>query len=585
MRSTLLLLALIAAPAAAQRAPLEALPDNTSGAPMPYEQAAVDVTYYDLALAIRPADSTIAGTLTAHLRVVHPTDALVFDLDAPLAVSSVERLAWRGAHAAHDSTGMLVVVPGAWTREPLDFERRPQSLRIALGGTAQPGENVVVAIAYAGAPRVAPRPPWVGGFTWARAAGGQPWVGVSVQGEGADAWWPTKDHPSDKADSVTVALTVPEGLTGVANGRLRSHRSNEDGTDTFVWHVSNPISNYGVSAYVAPYERVDATFASITGESVPVVFWVLPERADDARRQLPEFIDHLAFLQRTFGPYPFRRDGYQVVHSPYLGMEHQSAIAYGDEFDSGPRGFDWLHFHELAHEWWANLVTAPDWRDFWIHESLAEYAEALYAGELAARAGADSMAAYRGYLDEYFLPRLQNVAPVAPTEPRATTQMYFLPDGQFNGDIYFKGAMFFHTLRWMLGDEAFFDALRRLAYPEPAQENAAGCEACRFVSTSDVQATFERAYGRSLAGVFAIYLRQPALPTLEVERAGAETRLRWLYPTDALPAGAAFDVPVEVEVDGRRVRVEMPGGEGSLTVPARAEFAVDPDRWLLRGEG
>jgi aminopeptidase N len=265
-------------------------------------------------------------------------------------------------------------------------------------------------------------------------------------------------------------------------------------------------------------------------------------------------------------------------------MEHQNAIAYGDEFDSSPRGFDWLHFHELAHEWWANQLTAPDWRDFWIHESFAEYAEALYAEERARRRGDDPMAAYNAYLDRYFRPRLQNVAPVAPTGPRSTTQMYFLPDGQFNGDIYFKGAMFLHTLRWMLGDEAFMRALRRITYPDPATETSLDCDACRFVTTDDVQAAFEAEAGRDLSGVFAVYLRQPVLPRLEVDEAGGETILRWQYPTHILPAGAEFDVPVEVEVGGRRVRVAMAGGEGMVTVPAGAEVVVDPARWVLRSE-
>ena len=561
MRLLLLAALFAAAPALAQRAPLDRLPDNTSGAPMPPEQAAVDITSYHLDLAVYPDAREIDGALTARLRIVHPTPELVFDLDAPLRVLSVRDAA----------TGV-----------GLPFERDSATVRIRLGRTYQPGEPAAVRIAYRGQPRVATRPPWVGGFTWAETADGRPWVGVSVQGEGADVWWPTKDHPSDEADSVTVRLTVPPGLAGVANGRLRAVTERENGETTYEWHVSNPISNYGVSAYVAPYVRLDTTFASVTGEAVPVTFWVLPERRADAARQLPEFLDHLAFLERTFGPYPFRRDGYQIVHAPYLGMEHQSAIAYGDAFDSSPRGFDWLHFHELAHEWWANLLTAADWRDFWVHESFAEYAEALYAGDLARRRGDDPRAAYRAYLDEHFRPRLQNVAPVAPAGPRATTQMYFLPDGQFNGDIYFKGAMVLHTLRWTLGEEAFARALRELPYPDAEAARAPGCEACRFVSTADVVAAFERAAGRELDGVFEVYLRQPALPRLVTERTAEGLALRWEAPGGALPPGTAFDVPVEVEAAGRRVRVAMPEGEGFLPLQPAAAYTVDPDGWLLR---
>ncbi len=545
---------------------------NTSGGPLRGEQAAVDVSYYDLDLAIRPADSTIAGTLAAHLRIVHPTNVLLFDLDDALEVRAVE-----------------------WTAggTPLPFGREPGTVLISLGRTYQPGERVAVRIAYGGTPRVAPNPPWAGGFTWATTADGRPWVGVSCQGEGADLWWPTKDHPSDEPDSMRIALTVPAGLTAVANGRLRERRPNGDGTETFAWHVSHPINNYGVTAYVAPYVALDTAYTSTAGDVVPVAFHVLPERAADARRQLPQFLDHMAFLEATFGPYPFRRDGYKVIHAPYLGMEHQSAIAYGDDFTDNAAGFDWLHFHELAHEWWANLLTAADWRDFWIHEGFAEYAEALYAEHLAAARGEDAGAAYRAYLAP-MRGRILNRRPIAPLPARTTRQVYFSDDGAADNDIYYKGAWFLHTLRWTVGDVPFFAALRRLPYPDAALEagddsgggSGDGCAACRFVSTADVQAAFEAASGHSLAGLFDTYLRRPALPQLVAERNATGLVLRWLVPGGAppdgvLPDSAAFEVPVEVESEGRRYRVAMAGGAGVLPLPPGAGYRLDPDGWLL----
>lgn len=559
---------------------------NTSGGPLRWEQAAVDISYYDLDLEIWPADSTIVGVLSAHLRLVHPTDVLVFDLDDALDVQSVQ------------------LVPGAGAFGPLAFEREPGVLRIHLGRTYQPGEGVAVQIAYGGKPRVAPRPPWIGGFTWSRTADGQPWVGVSCQGEGADLWWPTKDHPSDEADSMRIALTVPAGLTAIANGRFierrfeeacqpnctvprgrsRGVRPSSEDTEMFVWHVSNPINNYGVSAYVAPYATLDTAFVSVTGERVPFAFHVLPERLEDARRQQGQFLDHLAFLEQTFGPYPFRRDGYKAIHAPYLGMEHQSAIAYGDDFSNNEFGFDWLHFHELAHEWWANLLTASDWRDFWVHEGFAEYAEALYAGHIAERRGDDGPAAYRAYLVGK-RPLINNADAIAPLPPQTTRQMYFDAEGGFDGDIYYKGAWFLHTLRWTVGDEAFFTALRRLTYPDSALEGRDDCAACRFVSTDDVRAAFEAASGLDLRGAFAAYLRQPALPRLVAERTADRLALRWEVPPGALLGNIAFEVPVEVEAAGVRHRVPMPGGVGTLALPPSADYRLDPDEWLLVADG
>src|SRR5690606_15939434 len=284
--------------------------------------------------------------------------------------------------------------------------------------------------------------------------------------------------------------------------------------------------------------------------------------------------------------YGFRRDGYNILHTPYLGMEHQSLIAYGDEFTDNEFGFDSLHFHELAHEWVANLVTASDWRDMWVHEGFAEYREAPYAAELARRAGEDAHGAYRQYLVTKMRHRINNARPVAPYQPTNSHGVYFGENARADGDIYFKGAWILHTLRWLLGDEAFFDGLRRVTYPDgiPAPVRRDDRCACRFASTEDVRRAFEAASGRDLSTFFRVYLRQPALPELLAEETEAGLRLRWVLPDGVLGEGEAFEVPVEVEVDGQRHRVEMAGGGGAVARAAGAPYAVDPDRWLLRVE-
>ena len=512
-----------------------------SGGPLNPEQAAYDVTFYALDLTIDPQARTLRGTAAVHATFVHPHDALVLDLDTLLAVESVV-----------DAAGV-----------PLAFHRDAGRLRISLGGTQQPGTPAVVHIAYGGAPRVARNAPWDGGFVWATTEAGQPWIATAVQGEGADLWWPCKDHPSDEPDSMAISITVPAGLVVATNGKLRGRQSVPGGT-RYDWFVSTPINNYGVALNIAPYRELAGTFTSTTGEEVPLFLWVTPDRADRAPWLFEEMKRHLDFYERTLGPYPFRADKYGVAHTPHLGMEHQSIIAYGSDFDADPDGFDWLHHHELGHEWWGNLVTAWDWRDFWIHEGFCTYMQGLYAEELEGEAGlAQQLGKWQN---------IQNERPIAPREWRST-------DGAYNLDIYYKGARVLHALRFLVGDEAFRRSLRRFAYPSPEWERRTDGTQTRFVTTDDYVALVNQLSEQDVSWFFEVYVRQAALPRLRVRREAQALHLQWDVPED-LP----FPMPVEVEVDGTRKRVEMPDGSATVQVPAGAEVEVDPRRWLLRAE-
>ena len=555
---------------------------NTSGGPLKPEQAAFDVTFYDLRLAIDPESQSIEGTLTMHARIVHPTNVILLDLDDALTIEnvSVRKLISADAIIGHRESPQLRPA-GIGHREvylSVPFDHSSGQVRVQLDRTMQPGEDVALTIRYGGSPVEAARPPWDGGFTWAETEDGRPWIAVSCQGEGADLWWPVKDHPSDEPDSMRIALTVPIGLRAIANGRHQGRTDNGNGTVTEEWFVSTPINNYGVSFGVGPYEEVTATYESPYGYTMPVTFYVLPENKADAERQLPGFLDAINFLERTFGPYGFRDDGYKILHTPYLGMEHQSLIAYGSTFEDNEYGFDWLHFHELTHEWWGNLGTAPDWNDFWIHESFANFAEALYAEDIARRNGEDSDAAYLRYIATV-RGRISNVLPVAPRESRSTKDMYTLPDGGFNGDIYFKGSWFLHTLRYLIDeDEAFFRALRRIMYPDPALEAATDGSANHFITTVDVQAAFEAESRMDLSVYFEVYLRQPVLPRLVVVPAlDDRATLRWELPDGILAEEQTFDLPVEVDWGTGPQRIEMTGGQGSIPLTAQ----IDPNDRIL----
>jgi aminopeptidase N len=255
-------------------------------------------------------------------------------------------------------------------------------------------------------------------------------------------------------------------------------------------------------------------------------------------------------------------------------MEHQTIIAYGNKFNYDQNGFDWLMFHELGHEWWANLVTAKDWNDFWIHEGFQSFFDAYYQEKLRGR--------------EAFIKSLpnrirstKNIKPVAPRQPRTTTEMYMIPPDYVNsdGDIYGKGALILNTLRGYLGDEAFFKAIRRMAYPTPAMEKITSGRQTRLVTTDEFLQIAEKQSGKQLDWFFEVYLRQPALPKLLVETKGNQLNLQWETPNN-LP----FPLPVEVKIAGVTKRYEMPKGKTTIPLPQNADYTIDPNGWLLKAQ-
>lgn len=549
---SLLFLVLLSSAVYAQR-DLGVRPTESGGPLMP-EQAAYDVTFYDLALTVNPQEQSIRGVLTASARIVQPTAWFVLDLDAPLTVDAV---------AALDSGDQA---------SPLRFERREGRIWIAFPATKQPGESVKVRVAYNGKPRVAPRPPWVGGFIWSKTPKGDPWVAVACQMDGADIWWPCKDHPSDKPDAMALHITVPQPLVVAANGRLQSVVKNNDNTQTFNWYISTPIQNYAMSINIAPYRTIEGEYKSITGETVPVTYWVLPENYEKGVKLFPQISQGIRFLEETLGPYPFRAEKIGIAETPYLGMEHQTITAYGNNYRNNTYGFDGLLFHELGHDYWANMVTASDWRDFWLHEGFQSYMDALYAGRMK---GDEGYAQYMAGIRRGIL----NLQPVAARESRTTTQVYMLPPDyvKSDGDIYSKGAWILHTLRYLIGDKPFFTALRRMAYPDPKMESVKNGKQTRFATTDDFLNIAEAASGKDLDWFFEVYLRQPKLPRLVSEVKENQLLLRW-----ETPAGLQFPMPVEVQMGNDVRRVEMTNGTATVPLLSGQQPIIDPKNRILK---
>jgi aminopeptidase N len=528
-----------------------------SGGELIYEQAAFDVTHYDLDVRVNPSDSTIAGTVMMSAKMVHPSNVIVLDLDPRLQIDSVT-----------ESNGESI--------NQLILERSPGSkrVRIYFPETRQPGEKINVSVTYSGKPLVADNPPWDGGFIWDQTPSGEPWIGVACQTIGAWVWWPNKDHPSDKPDSVSLNFTLPDNLVVASNGKLRGTSEAGDGLKTWHWFNSTPINNYNVTLNAAPYKTISEVYQSVSGDEMDVTFWVLPEFYEEGEILFPQFIDQLRFLEEKLGPYPFRADKYGVAHAPYLGMEHQSIIAYGANFRDGVLfgsrfGFDDLHQHELAHEWWGNLVTAWDWRDFWIHEGFGTYMQALYAEHLGGKEAYEDMI-------RVFRQNIRSNQEIAPREFMSTVDVYGSGRG---GDIYYKGAMFLHTLRYLLGDDTFFQSLRRFAYPSEELESVTDGSHVRFATTDDFLKLTEKLSGKDLEWLFEIYLRQSELPRYMIASDEDQFTLKWV-----VPGNHEFPMPTQIKVNGN-LQTHIPvNGVIEFEADPDSVIEIDPNNQILKAE-
>jgi len=506
-----------------------------SGGPLSEAQAAYDVRHYRIDVRVKPELKTIDGRTTATVETMAPVALFEINLDDRLTVAEVE------------VDGVVAV-----------FEHDDGLIRVSLAPVWGVGERHSVLITYGGKPKVALKAPWIDGFVWSETPSGAPWIGVTGQGDGGDNWWPCKDHPSDEPDEgIDITLTVPDDLVGLSNGRLSAERDNGDGTITTEWHVSYPINNYLVTLNIAPYVPIEEPYHGIDGTlDETLIFWSLPENVEEARvmwRQMPRILE---VLGKRFGEYPFFEDKFWVAHASYLGMEHQTIVAYGDQFEDNDYGFDSLLLHEVAHEWWGNKVTAKDWADFWLHEGFAVYAEALYV--------LDTLGEQR-YLDYMAKVRsgIHNRTAIVQGDDLTSA-------GAYTGDIYPKGAWVLHMLRWILGDEQFFEIVWRFANDDSF--------AYGFVETEDLMALVAEVSSRNdLDWFWDTYVFKAKLPRWSVSRearsGGDLVQLSWDEP--------GFEMPLPVRVGEEIRRVEMPGGMAEFVLSSSQQVEVDPEGWVL----
>lgn len=537
---------LLAQEAAEQRTSTEFTMDT--GGPRTPEQLAMRFDVADLAIKVMPDDKAIEGVATLTFTATAPLDRLVVELDTRFDVSEV----------AIDGR---VLSPNDWVNP----EGR---MTISLPRRLRAGQSVDLRIAYAGKPHVARNAPWDGGFVWSTAPGGEPWIATAIQGDGCDLFWPCIDHPMAEPSRVDLHITIPSDLSAPANGRFLGKEDHGDGWTTWNWTADQP-NNYAISLTVGPYVELSGTYESRFGNTIPMYFWHLNSTdPDKAAALFAEFPEQLAFFEATVGPFPFGDEKMGVVETPHLGMEHQTINAYGNQYRKDHEGYDWLLQHELAHEWFGNQLTNVNWDDMWLHEGLGTYMQPLYTRWL------NGEQYYQAALLEQRL-GLANRFPIVSGQPMTEEEVYEDDRGP-GGDIYRKGSLIMHSLRMLIGDEAFFESVTRLVYgrPDPRPGNFEP----RFASTPDFLAIVNEVTGQDLGWFFNGYLYQAALPDLVSRQQGDRLMLEWVVGD-----GSPFPMPIEVSVDGRVQTVPMTGGRGEVRgVGPHSHVLIDPQNKVLR---
>jgi aminopeptidase N len=389
------------------------------------QRTCYDVHYYDFSLTVDSDKKKLDGIVQIHATAKTDFSTLQIDLHPNFEITKLM-----------DKT----------TQTALNYTWNERA--VFVEADHKKGDNFILEIAYNGKPEEAKKAPWKGGFVWKKDEAKYPWLGVACETDGASLWWPLKDHTSDEADSVRMHYTVPKELVAVGNGQLESATENGD-YKTYNWFVSYPINSYNVTIYVGKFRHFNETYKGINDKILQLDYYVLEPHYLMAKRHFEQVVPILKAYEELFGEYPWYRDGFKLVESPYAGMEHQSAIAYGQGYKNGyGSSTDYIILHETAHEWWGNSITVKDLADVWIQEGFATYSEALYAEKEMGKEGYEST-----MLNQRIM--IKNKYPVIGVKDRRCFHF------RKNSDVYGKGSWILHSLRCQMEDDSlFFDILK-----------------------------------------------------------------------------------------------------------------------------
>ena len=475
-------------------------------------RSSYDVTYYDINIDFDIEKKSIDGFVTIKAKSLVDIDSLQIDLAKNLSISKV-----------------------VYQNSSVEYSREQDAVMVMFNETITKDELFDFTVYYSGKPQGADNPPWSGGFTWSKDKNGRDWVAVSCEGEGARIWWPNKDHITEEPDSVRMAFTVPSNLVSVSNGQLISTIDKEDNKTTYEWFVNNPINNYNISVQIGNYVTVQDTF--IKGSKVHYMdHYVLDYNEEVGKNYFLQAKEVIRFYEKYFGDYQWWDDGYKLIEVPYLGMEHQSAVTYGNGFSiyNGLRSDSWpmygvmdpLIIHETGHEWFGNSVTAIDPTHIWIHEGLQVYSEALYFEDKF-----DSYPVSVDYMKS-IRSRIQNKIPIVGPED----ENYWA----LNGDTYMKGAWVMHTLRSAINDDPTWFAILKEFMVENAKSH---------VNTEDFFKKVKEKTGNNYSYFSEQYFYTPNQPELEYYQTDSNFYYRWNNVNDN------FVMPMGLLVNGIEKRV------------------------------
>jgi len=500
------------------------------------ERAWWDVLYYTIGVSPDYASKTIEGGVIITFKVVTPGNRMQIDLQQPMELNTVQ-----------------------WKEDDLSFTREGNVCYITFPRTLKPGTVEELSLRFSGKPRQAVRPPWDGGWIWAKDKMGRPWITVACEGLGASSWFPCKDYQGDEPDNgASLTLLVPDTLMAVANGRLTDQHAAGNST-SFTWEVKNPINNYNIIPYIGKYVNWTDVYKGDKGP-LDCSYWVLDYDLDKAKVQFGRDVHPmLKAFEYWFGPYPFYEDGYKLVETPHLGMEHQSAIAYGNEFRNGYRGrdlsasgwglkWDFIIVHESGHEWFGNNITSKDVADMWVHEGFTNYSETLFTDYLYGKAAGNAYCQGTRAL-------IQNDRPIIGT---------YGVNREGSSDMYYKGGNLIHTIRQVINnDEKFRQILRGLNKDFYHQT----------VTSSQVENYISKKSGIDFSKVFDQYLRTVKIPVLEYRISGTRVSFRWTNCVEG------FNLSVRT-ADGKRTLHPSTSWQETKLPAGAADLTIDPDYYI-----
>ena len=508
----------------------ELTPNNLLIGNLNENRSSYRVSFYDINIDFDIEQKSLDGFVTIKAESQRDLNRLQIDLAENLSITKV----------THENN-------------ELSFSREFDAVLIDFISTIKKGSIFEFTVFYQGIPQSADNPPWAGGFTWSKDKDGRDWIAVSCEGEGARIWWPNKDHITAEGDSVRMAYTVPSHMVAVGNGKLRSVVANNS-KSTYEWFVSNPINNYNISVQIGNYVAVQDTF--INGDKIhKMEHYVLDYNKELASNYFTQSKEVIRFYEKYFGEYQWYEDGYKLIEVPYLGMEHQSAVTYGNGFSiyNGVRSKSWpmygvidpLIIHETGHEWFGNSVTASDPTHIWIHEGLQVYSEAIYFEDKF-----DSYEVGVHYLNS-IKNRIINEIPIVGRENENHWALH--------GDTYMKGAWVMHTLRSVINnDEVWFKILK-----EFTTENAKG-----FADTRDFFAKVSEKTNEDYWYFAEQYFYTPNQPKLEYYQTNDDFYYRWNDVNEN------FIMPIDLLVNGKEIRVNPTKSYKSFAIKRHSQIEV-----------